>query len=382
MASTRKRGKYFSARWRNRYGKTLEKGGFISRKDAQRYGNEQELLERQNKNTRPSDLNMTLQQFVVEIWRHTLDVSDQTKEGYEWSLNKHILPAFGDWAMSEIKPADIEAWSVRMKNLGPNGRKGLADKTVERHVNLLASILKKAQQNGFIHNSPFTMLKRKKAKSRNQIVPLQPDLVRQIANGFRERFRLIVWICFFTGLRPSEALGLTWDRLDFDKNTITVDRQLSRSSNKVFSDHLKTSASNRVIAFAPQLQVLVRDHVEKFGLGPYGLLLQNRTGGIWRYKDARDMFSKIARPYGLQVGQGLHLLRHTCVSLLIKQGVNAKAIQAHVGHESIEETMDTYGHLFPNDLIDLGKNLDQFAEYVVERQVVEKKSVSAGRIAN
>ena len=44
--------------------------------------------------------------------------------------------------------------------------------------------------------------------------------------------------------------------------------------------------------------------------------------------------------------------------------------------------MDTFGHLFPNDLIDLGKNLDQFAEYVVERQVVEEESVSAGRIAN
>ena len=44
--------------------------------------------------------------------------------------------------------------------------------------------------------------------------------------------------------------------------------------------------------------------------------------------------------------------------------------------------MDTFGHLFPNDLIDLGKNLEQFAEYVVERQVVEEESVSAGRIAN
>jgi hypothetical protein len=115
MASVRKRGKYFSARWRSWDGQTLEKGGFLSKKDAQIFGNEQELLERKRKNTKPSDLKMTLEQFVVDVWRHTLDVEEDTKDGYEWSLNKHILPAFGAWKMSEIKPADIEAWSVKLK---------------------------------------------------------------------------------------------------------------------------------------------------------------------------------------------------------------------------------------------------------------------------
>jgi len=361
MASVRKRGKFYSARWRSFEGQTLEKGGFLSKKDAQLFANEQELLERKRKNTKPSDLKMTLEQFVIDVWRHTLDVEEDTRDGYEWSLNKHILPAFGDWKMSEIKPADIEAWSVRLKALGPNGKKGLGDKTVERHENLLASILKKAMENGYIHSTPFAMLKRKKAKSKRKIVPLDPALVAKIAADYRERFRLIVWLCFFTGLRPSEALGLTWDRLDLEKGTILVDRQLSRRADKIFSNKLKTSASYREIAFAPQLQQLVKEHKEKFGLGPHGLLLQNRSGKVWRYRDARDMFSKVARPLGLEVGDGMHLLRHTCVSLLIQQGVNAKAIQAHVGHESIEETMDTYGHLFPSDLIDLGKNLNSFA---------------------
>jgi len=48
--------------------------------------------------------------------------------------------------------------------------------------------------------------------------------------------------------------------------------------------------------------------------------------------------------------------------MLIQQNVNAKTIQAHVGHESIEETMDTYGHLFPTTLKDLASNLDDFAK--------------------
>lgn len=361
MASTRKRGKYHSARWRSWDGQPLEKGGFLTKKDAQHFANEQEVLERKRKNTRPSDLNYTLYQFVVDVWRQTLDIEDDTKDGYSWSLNKHILPVFGHMKMVDIKPADIEAWQVSMKSIGPNGKKGLADKTIEGHMNLLAAILKKAVQNGYLHQSPFTHLKRKKAKSRKPVTPLDPKLVQKIAAGFGERFRLIIWICFYTGMRPSEALGLTHDRLDFNKGTITIDRQLSRSRNKVFADKLKTSSSNRVIAFAPQLQTHIKDHVDKFGLGPHGLLMQNRSGKVWRYRDARDMFSKVSRPLGLQVGEGLHILRHTCVSLLIQQGVNPKTIQGHVGHESIEETMDTYGHLFPNSLTDLAQNLDNFS---------------------
>jgi integrase len=362
MASTRKRGKYFYARWRSAEGDPFEKGGFLTKKDAQAFGNEQELLERKRKNTRPSDLNLSLTQFVVDVWRHTLDVSDDTKEGYERELNSHILPVFGSRKMSEIKPADIEAWMVNMKQVGPNGRKALADKTIERHVNLLATILKKAVQNGYLHATPFAQIKRKKAKAKRKIVPLDPKLVQKIAAGFSERFRLIIWIGFYTGMRPSEALGLTWEQLDFVNGTITVDRQLSRSTKKTFSDHLKTSASYRVIAFAPQLQKHIKDHVAKYGLGPEGLLLQNRSGRVWRYKDAAAMFRVVARPLGLSTGEGLHLLRHTCVSMLIQQNVNAKTIQAHVGHESIEETMDTYGHLFPSTLADLATNLNDFAK--------------------
>lgn len=362
MASTRKRGKYYYARWRSWQGDPLEKGGFLTKKEAQAFGNEQEILERKQKNTRPSDLNLTLTHFVVEVWRHTLDVTDDTKEGYERELNSHILPVFGEQKMSEIKPADIEAWMVSLKQVGPNGRKALADKTIERHVNLLATILKKAVQNGYIHTTPFSQIKRKKARSVRKIVPLDPKLVQKIAAGFAERFRIIVWIGFYTGMRPSEALGLTWGQLDFQSGTITIDRQLSRSPNKVFSEHLKTSASYRVIAFAPQLQKLIKEHVGKFGLGPEGLILQNRSGRVWRYKDAAAMFRVVSRPLGLTTGEGLHLLRHTCVSMLIQQNVNAKTIQGHVGHESIEETMDTYGHLFPSTLTDLAANLDSFSK--------------------
>lgn len=73
------------------------------------------------------------------------------------------------------------------------------------------------------------------------------------------------------------------------------------------------------------------------------------------------MFRVAARAVGLKVGEGLHQLRHTCVSVLIAEGANPKEIQEWVGHASIEETMDTYGHWFPNAKHQISSMLDKHA---------------------
>jgi site-specific recombinase XerD len=81
------------------------------------------------------------------------------------------------------------------------------------------------------------------------------------------------------------------------------------------------------------------------------------------------MYRDIARPMGIEKNKGLHQLRHTFVSTLIQLGVNAKQIQEWVGHESILETMDIYGHLFPNSLNELSKKLDDY----VDEQLVDPR---------
>ena len=90
-------------------------------------------------------------------------------------------------------------------------------------------------------------------------------------------------------------------------------------------------------------------------------------GNVRRYKDASAMFRLVARPLGFDKGEGMHQLRHTCASVLIKLGNNAKQIQEWLGHESILETMDTYGHLFPRDLHEVCERLDA---YVVEQMEI------------
>jgi len=193
---------------------------------------------------------------------------------------------------------------------------------------------------------------------RHQSTPLDLHEAEELASKMPDSLKILVWILLFTGLRPSEVLGLTLNDFDFENKKVLVRRQISRDTGKVHEDYLKTSSSRREIPLAPNLEAIVKEHVAKFGLGPEKLLFKNRTSGVLRYKDAARSFRIVARPHGLKEREGLHVLRHTFASLLIRQGVNIKVIQTLLGHKEISETLDTYGHLFPNDLHDAILQLD------------------------
>jgi integrase len=347
----------YAARWRTKDGRHAEHGGFATEKLALQYGQEQEALERKNKKTKPADLKITLHDFVVDVWAKTVDVRESTRDDYELSIKNHVLPAFGHVALVDIKPAAIKAWFIQLKDPQIHG---MSDSYAEKHCNMLGMILRSAVENDYLDKSPMPKLKRSKSKRVRKVSPYTKDVVDQIASSFAERFRIAIWIGFYTGMRPSEMLGITWNQLDFEKEEIKIDRQLSRKPNKVHELHLKTSASHRTIGFPKNLQTLILDHVNKFGLGPDGLIVTNRSGNPWRYHDASQMFREKVAPLGFAKGEGLHQLRHTCVSILIQQGSNIKEIQAWVGHESIQETMDTYGHIFPDTMVKLSSRLDDF----------------------
>jgi integrase len=362
MASVRKRGKaeIYEVRWHIGNGLYGSESGFPNRRDALRYGQEQEVQARRNKTTRVSERNKTLYEYVRDNWAKTLDVKRQTREDYQRALNTVILPVLGPIKLKDLKRTEIEAWKVNLKNIGPNGRRGLSDSTVNKHSHLLGAIIKMAIDDGYIDKNPMPIRRgKKRVTNKRKIVPYTPSTVAQIADSFPEKWQILIWIMYYTGLRPSEALGLTYDRLDFKAGTITVDRQISRYVDEVFSDTLKTYSSNRVIGFSKILQKLISEHLSKYGEGPHGLILQNRSGKIWRYKDAAAMFREVLTSIGIRIdGEGLHNLRHTFVSNAIRRGVSAKRIQVWVGHKSITETMDTYGHLFPDDFEEMTTMID------------------------
>lgn len=111
---------------------------------------------------------------------------------------------------------------------------------------------------------------------------------------------------------------------------------------------------------SPFLRDLLAEHLaSRENEGPDAFVFTGSGGGLLRNSNFRRRVWKPAvRALGLPSDLRIHDLRHTCAALLIAQGAHPKAIQAQLGHSSIQVTLDLYGHLFPDDMDRLAEQLD------------------------
>jgi hypothetical protein len=142
---------------------------------------------------------------------------------------------------------------------------------------------------------------------------------------------------------------VTVDRIDFLRGHVRIDRQLARTSRGVIEwGPPKTAASNRVIPLAPSVRDLSAAHLAKNPVGENGLVFRNSEGNAIRRTAYGKQFEKARTALELP-GITSHDLRHYAASMLISSGCSVKAIQLFLGHATAAETLDTYGHLWPDD---------------------------------
>jgi integrase len=158
------------------------------------------------------------------------------------------------------------------------------------------------------------------------------------------RYELAVWLAAGAGLREDEALGLTVPRVEFLARRLAVVEQMQ---NKVLSP-LKTRASRRVVPADGLVLNAVTAHMQRWAPGPGRLLITNRLGRPVQRNSFGFCWREAVKAAGLPEGTRFHDLRHFYASTLIAAGLHPKVIQERLGHATIAETMDTYGHLFPD----------------------------------
>ena len=110
----------------------------------------------------------------------------------------------------------------------------------------------------------------------------------------------------------------------------------------------ESRAGFRTVPMPAVVGSALAEHLARFGTGPAGLAFTNTLGNPLRRNTAGDMWHRAARGAGLPGWATFHDLRHFYASLLIFRGCSVKAVQKRLGHQSAMETLDTYGHLWPD----------------------------------
>jgi integrase len=277
----------------------------------------------------------------AEQWRAGQMHRPTTAAQAETYLRRHAYPTLGNRPIGAIRRSEIQAWVKDRSAV-------LAPGSVELVYRWVAGIFKAAVADRLIASSPCVGIALPK-RGDTEVIPLRASEVAALADAVPPRYRALIVFAAGMGLRQGECFGLTVDRVDFLRRQVRVDRQLVSPLGGVpeFGPP-KTRAGFRTVPMPGVVATTLAEHLARYGPGAGGLVFANRSYGPMRRSAAGTMWRRAANAAGLPEWATFHDLRHFYASLLIDRGCSVKAVQRRLGHQSAMETLDTYGHLWPD----------------------------------
>jgi integrase len=258
------------------------------------------------------------------------------------TLNKYLLPQFGNTALNLIEKPDIMAFRAGLADqpgVSP-GTKLSAARINKIMMPLRMVLIEGADRFGFV--SPWRNIKPVKQK-KSDVDPFTLDEVNRFLDAVRPDMRNYYAVRFFAGLRSSEVDGLKWQYVDLDKRQILVREALvqGRMETTKTDGSMREIAMNHLVyeALVSQREVTAKlsDYVFCMRSGnPF--INRNVTSRIW-YPTLRYLGLRPRRPYQT---------RHTAATLWLASGENPEWIARQMGHSSTEMLFRVYSRFVPN----------------------------------
>jgi integrase len=341
-------------RWRVRYrdpaGRERAKS-FARKQDAERFLRHAEADKLRGQWVEPRQGRTTVGELAERWYATTVTLKAKTREDYRSLLHNHVLPAFGDRAVASLDTLAVRGWLAGLVS------GGLSASRAKHAYYVLYAVLEAAIQAGALARNPAAGVRAPRSHSREMHF-LSAAEVERLAEAIVRPYGVLVRFAAYTGLRAGEIAALCVKRLDLLRGTVRVVEAASEVSGRLVTGPTKTHAERTV-----RLPRFLRDELAAYLASQPrdrdAFVFTAPKGGPLRHHNfyKRQFCPALVRA-GLPEQIRFHDLRHTCASLLIAQGAHPKAIQVHLGHSSIQVTMDRYGHLFPDALEHLADRLD------------------------
>lgn len=339
--------------------KSKMKRGFVTKKEALEW--EREFLQRQS-----ASMDMKLSSFVDVYFD---DKAPRLKERSIMTkrtlIETKILPYFGDKQMNEITAVDIIKWQNALLN------QEYKPTYLRMIQNQLTALFNHAERFYDLKDNPckkVDKMGRANAKELNFWTKDEFEVFIQCFTEEEEMYRIIFLMLFWLGCRVGELLALTSEDIDFEKGTVSISKTYFRRNKTDYITAPKTESSNRKITIPQFLQ----DEIKQFLDRQYELMPEERIFPITDRAIQKKMKQKTeqARLKPIRV----HDLRHSHIALLIEKGMQPLVIAQRVGHDSVNTTMNIYGHLYPNKQKQVADLLNAEATGELENNLVDMET--------
>lgn len=304
----------------------------------------------------------------LELYKNTVKESTFVKT--KCIFNKHILPHFGEKQIDKIDipycQKGINLWLTKIKKY--KVIMNYASKVFEYGITL-----------GIINDNPtkkitmpvrkenVTEEKEKNFYTKEELLEFFTCLEKEGNKKVITFFRLLA----FTGARKGEILALTWNDIDLKKNTLKINKSLSRGENaRLIIQTPKTKSSVRTISIDPKTSSILKlwkntQKEDYFRLGinttvPNQLIFSNIENSFLQPSKSRKWLLHIFDKYGLKEIT-THGFRHTHCSLLFESGASIQEVQDRLGHSDVQTTMNIYTHVTEQAK---EQTADKFAKHV------------------
>ncbi len=247
---------------------------------------------------------------------------------------------FSTVPLAQLRASHIEAWVKSMSAAG------LAPGTVASRMNGVRSVLKAAVRDRLIPSDPsvgVTLPRRRRAENAMVIpTPAQVGAILAAADPYQ---RPLWALAAFAGLRLGEASAVQVGDIDFLRRQIRVQRQVQRGTGGL-EVRAPKYGSERIVYLPDGLLELLSRHLEEWGTGSDGWLVQAPSGGPVSPSTANAWWKSTTVAAGTE-GIRTHSLRHFYASGLIAEGCDVVTVQRALGHSAPSTTLNTYSHLWP-----------------------------------
>lgn len=326
---TRKKGSVYVVHYYDTDARKYRNRTFSLRKDATAFEAMVNLAKRRGELAKLDAGLETLDEFLVEWWSRHGDryLAKNTRKEYTRFFKSFIQPALGDLPLRRISPSSIAAMRDRIQDA--NG-----DETARKAVAALQGVLQRAVEWERIRDNPAKAVKKPARSRKSRPRPLDPVQVEAIRSQLAERDAALVSVMAYAGLRPGEALALTWE--DVGEQTLDISKAVALGEQK----ETKTGRSRIVRPYNPALSDL-RGWRLASGLRSGPIFLRPSDHSYWRDTDYRNWRTRVWKPVA---NVRPYDLRHSFASLLFQEGRSPAYIAEQMGH-SVQTLLSTYIHI-------------------------------------
>jgi integrase len=248
---------------------------------------------------------------------------------YRSLLRLHILPALGSTNLADITPARLRSWRAGLIDAGRPGAS-----TIAKSYRLLHAICATALEDGLIARNPC-VIKGASVERPAERPVASVEQVYAIADAIEPRYRALVLLATFCGMRVGELRALRQANLDLLHRTVAVVEQYQQlGDGTLVLGPPKTDAGRRVVAIPGVIVPDLEAHLGEWATpGLDNLVFPGASGRPFRTATLHAAWHRALRCAGIE-GLRFHDLRHTGNTLAAATGASTKELMSRMGHAS------------------------------------------------